>query len=336
MRKPNLTPLLLFLVLLGITLIFFYTRPTPIYWVKDSFVSLKPERPLDNERVFTPCVFPLGEGGYRLYYSGLGTAKSHARSLGYLMSARSDDGIQWTREDGVRIDSKAGTPYSRRVLSAHVFELDDKSLRLYFEGGDDKDHYAIFSARSTDGLQWTVEEGYRLYNANALYGTPRAIRAERNGVKGIRLYFFSYPLPLKEGISANNHILSAFSVDGLKFEIEEGVRIPQQSERESYSVYSPELLPLSNGIRMYYVGWSNAIHGGIFSASSRDGLHFKKERGPLIDLDTERDRAMVSHPTIYRLKDGTLRMLYEAFSEDGANQILGATASSRRPTRPAK
>ena len=40
-------------------------------------------------------------------------------------------------------------------------------------------------------------------------------------------------------IYAREHIVSAVSVDGLNFEMEPGVRIGQETERETYAVYAP-------------------------------------------------------------------------------------------------
>ena len=68
-------------------------------------------------------------------------------------------------------------------------------------------------------------------------------------------------------------IISAVSKDGLLFEEEQGVRIAQETPRETTAVYAPEVIRLGDGsYRMYYPPWCPTFYGGVFTATSTDGL----------------------------------------------------------------
>ena len=121
-----------------------------------------------------------------------------------------------------------------------------------------------------------------------------------------------------------------FSDDGLRFEREAGVRIAQESERETYAVYAPEVVRLGDGTyRMYYAAWTDKISGGVFTAVSHDGLDWVKEHRPCLDLGGPRDASMVSEPCVIELADGRSRMFYEARDAAGRCRILSATSTGR-------
>ena len=69
-----------------------------------------------------------------------------------------------------------------------------------------------------------------------------------------RLYFHRYTHPISYEPNAGNHIISALAADGLNFIEEPGVRIAQESERETFAVYAPEVIRCGDGsYRMYYL-----------------------------------------------------------------------------------
>lgn len=141
------------------------------------------------------------------------------------------------------------------------------------------------------------------------------------------MYFHRYTHPLRSGPDAGNHIISALSEDGLIFAEEPGVRVAQETERESFSVYAPEVVRLGDGsYRMYYSGWSDTVRGGVFTATSADGLTWHKGRGPCIELGGAWDGNMVSEPCVIDLDDGHSRLFYEACDDDGHYRILSATS----------
>ena len=143
-----------------------------------------------------------------------------------------------------------------------------------------------------------------------------------------RLYFHHYSIPMVSGLDAQNNIISAISQDGLQFEKEPGVRIAQETDRETYAVYAPEVVLLDDGTyRMYYSPWATNVRGGIFAATSRDGLTWVKHPTPLIDLGGPWYNDMVSEPCVIGLGDGRYRLFYEAKDDEGSYRILSATSA---------
>ena len=299
-------------------------------WVKDSEVSIGPDTPLDSRSILTPNVVRLPRGGFRMYYTALGPGRAVEESQGYILSAVSRNGLIWQKEPGVRLDVHAPDA-TRRVLCPDVIPLPNGRWRMYFEAGSGDTPTVVLSAVSTDGLEWEREAGVRVADAEWSFGSPRCIYVEspeKPGGLRYRLYFHHYSYPMRSGLDAQNHIISAISDDGLQFEVEPGVRIAQESEtRESYAVYAPEVIRLANGsYRMYYAAWSDDIRGGIFSAASQDGLNFTKDSGPLLDLDRPLDCRMVSEPCVINLDDGRCRLYYEAEDQNATRRILSATS----------
>lgn len=265
-----------------------------------------------------------------MYYTGFGPGRSVLESIGYILSAFSTDGLQWAKDPGVRMDVHKPDAMLR-VLCPDVIPLPDGRWRMYYEARVKDQPTIILSAVSDDGLEWQREPGVRVAEPHWSFGTPRCLYIESPDNPGrltYRLYFHHYSHPLQVGLDKENHIISAVSDDGLRFEIEPGVRIAQESaERESFSVYAPEVIRLGDGTyRIYYSGWSEKIFGGIFGATSSDGLNWKKDPGPLLDLDRPLDCRMVSEPCVIELDDGCCRLYYEAEDTDNNFRILSATS----------
>jgi len=103
---------------------------------------------------FAPDVVPLGDGSYRMYYTGSDGAKA------YILSLRSTDGTQWTPEPGVRL---APVGNYLEVYSPNAVKLAGNRWRMYFSARQrDPVQADILSAVSDDGLAWTVEGGLRV------------------------------------------------------------------------------------------------------------------------------------------------------------------------------
>ena len=305
----------------------FHETDPGIRFVKDDRIAIDLDHSLDSERILTPNVIRLPSGGYRMYYTGLGPARRVPDALGYILSAFSGDAVAWRKDLGVRVD--LFPPHaSQRTLCPDVIPLPDGRLRMYFEARTADRPTTILSAISEDGLLWQPEPGVRFGDDTWSYGTPRCLYLEDDApsTPRLRLYFHRYTFPLVSGIEAGNVIISAVSSDGLMFREEEGVRIAQETERETGSVYAPEVVRLGDGsYRMYYSGWSDEIRGGVFTATSRDGLVWTKHPDPCIDLGDRWDGDMVSEPCVIPLNDGRSRLFYEACDSDGNYRILSAT-----------
>jgi hypothetical protein len=308
-------------------------------WRKDDRIALDLDHPLDSERILTPNVLRVA-GGYRMYYTGLGPARRDPDALGYILSAFSDDAVTWRKDPGVRVD--LFPPHaSARALCPDVIPLEDGRYRMYFEARSGvpasvegrflgpAQPTVILSAVSDDGLSWSAEEGVRFGDDEWSYGTPRVLYVVKDdGTVGYRMYFHRYTFPLHGGLDAGNHIISAASSDGLTFAEEPGVRIRQESERETFSVYAPEVVRLGDGsYRMYYSGWGDTIQGGIFTATSADGVEWRKSPEPCIELGGAWDGDMVSEPCVIDLKEGGARLFYEAADGEQNYRILSATSA---------
>ena len=308
----------------------FIERDPGLNWVKDPEVPLEPDRPLDLQGTVTPNVVRLSQGGFRMYYTSMDPAHSEQEPIGCILSAFSDDGVFWRKEPGVRMDVHEPDAM-QRVLCPDVIPLPDGRWRMYFEAVAPNKPNVILSAVSDDGLNWQREEGIRVQSPACTFGSPRCLympSPEDPSNICYRLYFHHYPYPLRFSLDAQNHIISAVSEDGLYFEIESGVRVAQEdAQRESRGVYAAEVILLGDGsYRMYYSGWGLEIRGGIFAATSTDGLHWVKDPGPLLDLDRAMDCKMVSEPCVIELDDGRYRLYYEAQDSAGRGRILSATS----------
>ena len=64
-------------------------------------------------------------------------------------------GINWVKEDGIRIDA-GGTYDSKYAQTSDIFILDDGTYRMYYNGYDGS-HKRILSATSSDDITWTKD-----------------------------------------------------------------------------------------------------------------------------------------------------------------------------------
>lgn len=315
-----------------------------IRWVKDTDVAIDSDGPLDADRALTPNVVKMGNG-FRMYYHGFGPERPRAESKGYILSAFSTDAAKWEKEPGVRMDA-GGEGAAHYIWSPDVVPLPNGRYRMYYEGKTEQAEgnvkSAIVSSLSDDGLVWEKEPGIRLGGKNTSYGAPRCLYLYSGPGKGgprYRLYASASPYPYSDprpGAFNDQNIVSAVSDDGLLFNLESGVRVPQERDLESFSVYAPEVLRLGeSGYRMYYAGWVSApevpagskYHGRIFSAFSQDGLKWVKDPNTCLDKGGRWDTVKASEPCVIDLGDGRFRMFYEACDLEGRWRIASATSN---------
>ena len=303
--------------------IHFHQKDPGVHWSKDAFIAIDLDRGLDSTKILTPNVIRLSDG-YRMYRQRPGAA-GHQRLHPQRLSR---DAETWTKDEGIRVD--VCEPHgSLRTLCPDVTPLAHGGYRMYFEVRTADRPTVILSALSVDGLQWEVEPGVRFGDDEWSYGSPRCIYIDASSY---RLYFHRYTYPFRSGLDAGNVIISAMSTNGLDFNEEPGTRIAQETGRETYSVYAPEVLRLGDGsYRMYYAAWAEDIAGGVFTATSSDGLIWQKETQVCVDLGSPQDCNMVSEPCVIELADGRSRMFYEASDAEGKCRILSATSVSSDP-----
>jgi hypothetical protein len=198
-------------------------------------------------------ILTLPDGSYRMYF---GYRYGSNWSQGNIMSAISQDGLNFTAEAGVRVDN-GGTYDSAAARDPSIVNLPDGTLRMYYDGYSD--NYRILSARSTDGLIWTKEEGVRLdlgpagsYDSNGAW-TPKVIKV----TGGNYLMFYTG----NGGSPADNRILRAVSTDGLNFTKAPGFCIEAaQLTALGYGSFpsglsTGDIVPLGNNkYRLYFNG----------------------------------------------------------------------------------
>jgi hypothetical protein len=111
-------------------------------WGERSIVAIKG---LGEKVAVDPCPFVLPDGRTRLYYLDINATRSGSLSNNAIYSAISDDGLNFTEEDGVRFKY-------RGIFDPDVINVND-DWRMYVGTDDQK----VLSATSIDGLNFTYE-----------------------------------------------------------------------------------------------------------------------------------------------------------------------------------
>jgi hypothetical protein len=112
----------------------------------------------ESEGVGRQKILQLSDGSYRMYYIGYGES-GHER----ILSAVSEDGLDWTREEGIIIDPSDLCPPATGIGNSVPFMTSDGVYHLYVVTGTCKENYkdekwGIFDATSPDGLTFTLSE----------------------------------------------------------------------------------------------------------------------------------------------------------------------------------
>ncbi len=205
----------------------------------------------------------LPSGGYRLYTSEMST---HA-----IISFRSDDGLTWRREEGVRLSNGA---FPDAVL------LPDGRVRLCYQGAG-----VINSAISSDGgFTFTQEPGARVapgwhgdLDASQV-GAPTTVALPQ---VGFRMYYRGGQEDETFFNRISTVILSAVSTDGLTWRPEDGVRLdpadfvsPGAPDTTRF-LDGPEALLTDDGaVTLYF--WGVSVCDGVCLVTSNDGLAFQQ------------------------------------------------------------
>lgn len=179
-------------------------------WERELGVRLAPHEPGTGLRVVCPDVIPLPDGGWRMYFEG----QPHV-GLSSIMSAYSDDGLEWEHEPGIRFGNSKAHYGSPRCL--YVEANGDLRYRLYLHsavglpGVGSQADKTIISAVSDDGIHFEREPGARI-SQESEYETATVYAPEvlRLGDGTFRMYYAGWSANPLHGC-----ILSATSPDGL-------------------------------------------------------------------------------------------------------------------------
>ncbi|MBI2899365.1 MAG: hypothetical protein HYY17_04225 [Planctomycetes bacterium] len=206
----------------------------------------------------------------------------------------------WRMEKGLRVAD-------RRALAPDVHRMDDGTYRMYYTVTGE----GVGSAKSADGLDWTVEKGYRI----------RGLRHSASYVRGAIGFDLGHPwlvrLPDKRwrmylqastGIDTPLRIVSAISRDGFDFEMEPGIRIDIGASSGppaiSFAGHGRAWRQGDGSWTMVFSGnlWRDMHPSDIMLATSRDGLAWKIVDTCLYDDGHD--------PTVLRLTDGRLAIVF--------------------------
>jgi hypothetical protein len=171
-------------------------------WISEPGVRLSPqEGGAGDFRVVSSEVVPVSDGRLlRMYFECCAGSQAVTNSI---RSATSADGLKWTMDAGVRVESEGHNYASPRI----VF-LDKGCCRMYlFDRGQ-----GIISLVSNDGLKFHPEPGLRIAQ-DGTYDTLCAFASEIVRVVGAGyvMYYAGYSRPDRADI------LRAVSTDGLNW-----------------------------------------------------------------------------------------------------------------------
>jgi hypothetical protein len=238
----------------------------PPIWHKEPGSRVASSRPLDDAKVQAPCIVCRPEGGFRLFYTAVGSAKPFRDCQGYILSAVSDDGLAFVAEPGIRIAPQPDLPHmSLRVLAPTIAHCSDGRWRMYFEARGPADRPTVIaSATSHDQLHWKLEDGIRLQTDGGV-GGPRCVQLPDGR---LRLYCFRSEYStggLAGGERIGMTVVSAISDDGLRFELEPGARMEdRQFDYDTAGITAAEVIAPSSSLgmwMMYFSAWQDPPAG---------------------------------------------------------------------------
>lgn len=191
-----------------------------------------------------------------------------------------DDGKTWSDRTQINLQNKQN---KGAAVDPSVVQLSDGKLRLYFFGSDISSSGApagtnvnnVYSALSSDGVNFTVEQGVRFSDRNLT--DPEVIYFKNQ-------WFMYY--------STGENSKLAVSNDGLNF----------NQETLSGSVGGvPGALALDNGVRVY-----GCAFGGVKVSFASDGKTFTKESG-----DVFGGKVAACDPSIVKSQTGQFFAVYK-------------------------
>jgi len=243
------------------------------------------------EDATVPYAHRLEDGRFRIYYGGPGG----------ILSAISNEGLNFKKEAGVRIPS--GSPESLEAITSDpaLVALKDGRVRMYYKvatgpGGPGQSVHSIFSAISTDGLSFE-KEGVRIDSQQTpdrgWASVPEAIVLPDGRV---RIYYVS------DGLYVQHGIVSAISEDGLNF-IREETRLTGFVDPAVVRLADGSYLMLAVAFPVGPDGRLTDATPGIYSFISQDGINFK-DRKQVLSGENNID------PSIADIGGGAYRVYY--------------------------
>lgn len=222
-------------------------------------------------------VVDLGDGKFRMYYSAEPEVLGNKLEI---FSATSTDGINWTKEVGIR---------KTFATFPDVVKLPDGRWRLYFQNMG-----VIKSAISSDGLNWTDETGVRVNQKEAGFSVE-TVGAQSTTRLADGTYIMVYRgvenkpygterLPNQ----TTSNYFYAVSTDGITF-AKKGLAVDARNEILKGFADGAEWVKWDNGeLRLYF--WS---YGGVYHVVYKDGVF---SNIPIFDFTNQPGQIMSPNP----------------------------------------
>ena len=261
------------------------TSKDGLYFERDSKVCIEGNSTFMPEMVYSPNVSRLANGHLRMYfYKSKKTIKGWR---GDILTALSRDGENWTLEpikslrDLMSVDCK-------HVQSPRLVSFKDKKM-LYFCAKIAGNHFRPYVAHTHDGITLENPTALCLNCDDPIMDFSFCIFDDC-----IRMYFYR-----------NKDICSARSLDGILWEIEDGIRIKHGAKGMKGLVANPSIIQLETGqYRLYFRATNkNALGSYIYSAISDNGLEFKIEDGLRMDYSGKLERHGVAFPHVIKFRN---------------------------------
>lgn len=233
-----------------------------VVWIEEPGLRVDAHSPDADNRTLCPDVVVLPGGEYRMYFQAH-SAKGH----GVILSAISQDAVEWTREKGVRFsvpDAVCGSP--------RCIPLEEGGWRLYCHEYPDEPKGTgihtgnhVISAISPDGLLFEREPGVRIEQENDLENyAVYAVEVLRLGTGGYRMYYAGW-----SNNPVRGRIFGALSEDGLEWVKDEGLCLDCGGLYQSEKVSEPCVVRLPDGrFRMFYEANDGEQEWRILSATA--------------------------------------------------------------------
>jgi len=235
-------------------------------WSREPGPRVEASRDLDASKVQAPGIIERPGGGFRLFYTAVGPGRPYPECQGYILSAVSDDGLDFTPEPGIRLAPRPDVAHmSLRLLAPSIVQLTDGRFRMYVEARGTSDRPTVItSALSENQLEWQHEEGVRLVTPDGL-GGPRLVDLPDGRCRLLACADDFGAGGRAGGQRSGKHIVSAVSDDGLDFVLEPGERIRSgQGTWDALGITAGQLLAPSEpsaAWTMIYSAWQDAPAG---------------------------------------------------------------------------
>jgi predicted GH43/DUF377 family glycosyl hydrolase len=274
--------------------------------LKGSFAILK-----DNKE-------PVNQ--YKMWYVGGETQFFEGAGVGY---ATSPDGINWIRNENNPV-LEPGEWWNASGFSGICVIKDGPIYKLWYEGVDSQSTARIGYATSSDGIDWDIN------NSNPVFSPGNNDAWDNEDVGN--------PCVVKEGstykmwywgdndLTGIDQIGLAVSNDGINWQRvrSQPVFAPDPSIwwQDGEGMGTPHVIRINSGYLMAYHAADQIGTIRIGLATSIDGLEWKKENEPILDLGTENSWDSISVVTGSLIQDAShLKLWYLGIDASGIIKV---------------